>query len=194
MLLASANEHKAAEFRRIFTPHTILLPVDVGVEFRYEEGGESYLANALGKARALYEESGRPVIADDSGLAVTALGGAPGVFSSRFGSEEAGRILSSQERNRILLDRLEGEERREASFICCMVLVIDRRRFFAVQEILEGEIADRPHGGGGFGYDPIFTVAEEGRTVAELTDERKDGLSHRGRAGRRLLAMMEGLP
>ena len=196
ILLATNNSHKAAEFRRIFAsyriPHTILLPNDLGLSFSYEEGTDDYLANSMGKARALYEQARRPVLADDSGLAVAALGWKPGVFSSRFGSEATGEMLSPDARNRYLLDRMRGSRERRACFVCCMVLLLDRFRFLVAQETLWGEIAASPRGEGGFGYDPVFWVPEHGRTVAELPDSVKDRVSHRGRAAMRILAMLGG--
>jgi len=190
ILLASNNPHKAAEFRRIFPSHTVLLPSDVGLSFSYEEGIESYLANSVGKARALYDRARRPVLADDSGLAVAALGWEPGVFSARFGADSTGKMLSPDARNQYLLDRMSGLREREACFVCCMVLVLDRFRFLVAQETLWGEIADQPRGEGGFGYDPVFWVPEHARTVAELPDSVKDSISHRGRAARRILGML----
>jgi len=194
MLLASNNTHKAVEFRRLFPGHTVRLPSEVGVDFSFEETAESYLGNALGKATALYQRVHEPVLADDSGLAVTALEGEPGILSSRYGSKPGGPPLGPGERNRLLLDRLRGEEMREAFFVCCMVLVLDHQRFYAVQETLRGEIAQEPRGSAGFGYDPIFTVPERGRTVAEMTDAEKDGISHRGRAARCILSLLAGCP
>lgn len=189
-MLATNNPHKAEEFRRIFASHTILLPVDMGLSFAYEEGTDDYLANSMGKAWALYDRARQPVLADDSGLAVAALGWEPGVFSSRFGSDAAGKVLSPDARNRHLLDRMRGMSERKACFICCMVLVLDRFRFLAAQETLWGEIADHPRGKGGFGYDPVFFLPEHGRTVAELPDSVKDSISHRGRAAVRILGML----
>jgi XTP/dITP diphosphohydrolase len=195
ILLATNNSHKAAEFRRIFAsqaaPHNIILPDDVGLSFSYEEGTDDYLTNSMGKARALYEQARRPVLADDSGLAVAALGWKPGVFSSRFGSDAAGKLLSPDARNRYLLDRMSGLRERRACFVCCMVLLLDGFRFLAAQETLWGEIARRPRGKGGFGYDPVFWVAEHAKTVAELADSVKDSISHRGKAAMRILAMIE---
>jgi len=194
ILLASNNRHKAVEFRRLFSGHTVRLPSEVGVRFSFEETAASYLGNALGKAAALYDRVRKPVLADDSGLAVTVLGGEPGILSSRYGSKPGGPVLGAEERNRLLLDRLRGEEMREAFFVCCMVLVLDHRRFYAAQETLRGEIGQEPRGAGGFGYDPIFAVPERGMTVAEMTDAQKDGISHRARAARCILSLLAGVP
>ena len=189
ILLATGNAHKTEEFRRIFPGHVIRMPQDAGLTFHHEETGQTFLENALGKARALYQTAGQPVMADDSGLCVTTLGGAPGIESARYGARD-GVSLEAEDRNRYLLDRLGEAVDRSALFVCCLVLVLDETRFFAAQEALTGEIAARSSGGGGFGYDPLFVVASHGCTVAELPDAVKDRISHRGRAGARLRPLM----
>jgi len=160
------------------------------------EDAPTYLENALIKARAfLGHTDGRPIIADDSGISVPALGGIPGVFSARYGSEKLGRKLSAKERNELLLEsmsELRGCERR-AFFVCSMVLLVDEHRFFTAQEVFEGLVAARPSGQGGFGYDPIFFVPSAGCTVSELDAGGKDRISHRGRAGRRIKAILDSL-
>jgi len=196
ILLATGNAHKKDELERILTPHRILIPSDIGVEFDPEETGDTYLENALIKARALFEVSGgRPVLSDDSGLSVPAMKGAPGVYSARYGSDEAGRELESWERNALLIEKMQGFEgsRRQAFFVCCMVLIIDEYRVFTAQETFDGLITDEPSGRGGFGYDPIFFVPELQKTVAELDAGEKDRISHRGRAGVRIRALIENL-
>lgn len=196
ILLATGNAHKKEELERILAPHTVLIPADIGVEFDAEETGTTYLDNALIKARVLWDlGGGRPVIADDSGISVPALGGAPGVYSARYGSDEAGRELEAAERNALLLQNmsaLTGQER-DAFFVCCMVLIMDDYRVFSAQETFRGVIADGPSGTGGFGYDPIFHLPQRGCSVAELSDGEKDGISHRGRAGRRIRILLDDL-
>lgn len=191
LLLASNNDHKHAEFVRLFPGVRIVRPRDIGVAFDFAEDGASFLANALGKARALYEIAHRPVIGDDSGLCVAALDGAPGVQSARFGSV-GGAKLETPARNALLLARLAGVADRSAHFVCCLVLVLDADRFIAVQETVHGVIAGEPRGAHGFGYDPLFLLPDRGRTIAELPDDEKDLVSHRGRAARRLRAMLDG--
>ena len=188
LVLASNNGHKLAEFARLFPNHTIRRPADLGIDFVFPEDGESFLENAFGKALALYHAAKRPVIADDSGLCVAALGGEPGVYSSRYGAGVDGALLDSSKRNAYLLDRMEGIEDRAAFFVCCMVLVVEENRFFIAQETVHGTIAESPRGDKGFGYDPLFLVPDRGMTIAELPDEEKDAISHRGRAARRILA------
>jgi XTP/dITP diphosphohydrolase len=171
ILLATGNAHKKDELERILAPHRILIPSDIGVEFDPDETGDTYLENALIKAQALFEVSGgRPVLSDDSGLSVPALNGAPGVYSARYGYEEAGRELESWEQNALLIKRMQGfsGSRRLAFFVCCMVLIIDEYRVFTAQETFDGLITDKPSGRGGFGYDPVFYVPELQKTVAEL--------------------------
>jgi len=191
LLLASNNEHKHLEFTRLFPGVRILLPRDIGVAFDHPEDGATFLANALGKAGALHAITRRPVIGDDSGLCVAALGGAPGVHSARYGSE-GGVQLEAVDRNALLLSRLAGAVDRRAYFVCCLALVIDADRFVVVQETVSGEIAGRARGAHGFGYDPLFLLPDRGLTIAELGDDEKDLVSHRGRAARRLRAMLDG--
>ncbi|MDF1568021.1 MAG: RdgB/HAM1 family non-canonical purine NTP pyrophosphatase [Spirochaetaceae bacterium] len=196
ILLATGNAHKKEELERILAPHRILIPSDIRVEFDPDETGDTYLENALIKARALFESSGgRPVLADDSGLSVPAMKGAPGVYSARYGSDEAGRELESRERNALLIEKMQGFEgsRRQAFFVCCMVLIIDEYRVFTAQETFNGYITDEPSGRGGFGYDPIFFIPELQKTVAELDAGEKDRISHRGRAGLRIRALIDNL-
>jgi XTP/dITP diphosphohydrolase len=196
LILATGNPHKKEELSRILAPHIVLIPSDIGVDFDADETGTSYLENALIKARVLAEASGgRPVLADDSGISVPALGGAPGVFSARYGSEGAGRELEASERNQLLLQNMAdfSGEKRQAFFVCCMALILEDYRIFTAQETFGGIIAEEPSGAGGFGYDPIFLLPETGRTVAELDEGEKDRISHRGRAGLRIKAVLDNL-
>lgn len=197
LLLASNNAHKREELARILAGYKIVMPRDLGVDFEYEEGSESFHENALGKARCLFELAGgrsgvRGVIADDSGLCVDALGGRPGVHSNRYGAEGA-RLLRAEAKNELLLRELGAARDRGASFVCALAFVLEADRFFVFQEVVRGRIAHVPSGAGGFGYDPIFLVPADGKSVAELGPERKDAISHRGRAARRLRALLEAL-
>lgn len=175
-------------------PHEINIPKDLGIDFEVEETGETYLENALLKAHALFKRTkGQAVISDDSGLSVPAIGGAPGLYSARYGSKESGSNLSSQERNALLLKKtshLTGEERR-AFFVCCMVLILDTYRIFTVQETFCGYLTTSPRGTGGFGYDPIFFLPEYQCSVAEITADEKNAISHRGRAGKRIKHLLD---
>jgi XTP/dITP diphosphohydrolase len=190
IVLASNNEHKFAEFSRLFPNVRILLPRDVGVAFQFQESGTTFFENARGKAFALLLQAGRPVIADDSGLCVRALRGEPGILSNRYGAGPDGKNLETEKRNAYLLQRLAGETDRAAFFVCCLVFLSDENRFVVVQETVHGTIAEEPRGKNGFGYDPLFLLPRADRTLAELPDEQKDAVSHRGRAARRLAACL----
>lgn len=189
ILLASNNRHKRDEFARLFRNHEIRMPEETGIDFAFEESGKDFLSNAIGKAMALFAMAHAPVIADDSGLCVVALEGAPGIHSHRFGAA-SGRLLDAHERNAFLLHQMAGVDDRRAYFVCCLALVLEESRFFIVQETVYGTIAPEPRGNGGFGYDPLFFVPELGKTIAELPDSQKDSLSHRGRAARHMLPML----
>jgi len=193
LLLATNNMHKWREFQRIFDGHEMLLPEDLKLNFQFEEQGSSFLENALGKARALYRKAEQPVLSDDSGLCVPALGGEPGIRSARYGPGERAKGFNDRDRYLYLLERMNGIEDRRAYFVCCMALVLDDYRFFTAQETMEGSIGEEPAGEGGFGYDPVFIVPDKGMAVAELRDTVKDGISHRGRAGRRILSIIDSL-
>lgn len=151
-----------------------------------EESGATYLENARRKARALYQLVRGPALADDSGLEVDALGGRPGVHSARYGDSAAAR-------NRRLLDELRGRAgaERRARFRTALVLIVDGGRELHGEGVCEGEIAEAPQGGEGFGYDPMFLVRELGRTFAELSSEEKNHCSARSVAARALLAELD---
>jgi XTP/dITP diphosphohydrolase len=191
LLLATNNEHKRREFIRLFPGVTILMPRDVGLPFDFEEDGSSFLANAQGKALALYERARRPVIADDSGLCVDGLGGEPGILSARYGSRPGEQPLEAPRRNAYLLWRMQGMKNRDAHFVCCLAIVLGEDRFAIVQETVHGSIVDAPRGTNGFGYDPLFLLPGQDVTMAELPEEQKDEVSHRGRAARRIQAFLQ---
>ena len=202
VLLATNNDHKRRELAQILTGHHISLPREIGIDFSFEESGTTFLENALGKAHALYDllpaaddlaivADDFAIVADDSGLCVDALGGAPGICSARYGSPDSGVTeLPAAERNARLLGELGDATNREAHFVCCMVALFSANRYAVVQETFEGRIAREPSGGGGFGYDPIFFLPERGVTVAELPDNEKNLISHRGKAARGIAAIL----
>jgi XTP/dITP diphosphohydrolase len=190
LLLASNNDHKRRELERLLPGVVVRSPRDVGAALDFEENGGTFLENARGKAAALFRTTHLPVIADDSGLCVTALGGQPGIYSNRYGVPRGTQPLEAPERNAYLLRRMAGVEDRAAFFVCCLVLVLGEERFFAAQETVDGVIADAPRGRNGFGYDPLFLFPSRGLTMAELSDAEKDAVSHRGRAARRMLALL----
>jgi XTP/dITP diphosphohydrolase len=184
LLVATRNEHKLREFRRAL-PGIELEPLPDGVELPPEEG-DTFAANALGKARAAHAATGRAAIADDSGIQVAALGGRPGVRSARFAGEGA-----SDEANleKLLSELAEAEDRR-ITYVCVIALVDEGGGERLFEGRCDGILAREPRGSGGFGYDPAFvpddTGPEDERTMAELSPAEKDAISHRGRAARAL--------
>ncbi|MDP9241083.1 MAG: RdgB/HAM1 family non-canonical purine NTP pyrophosphatase [Actinomycetota bacterium] len=189
LLLATRNADKLAELRRILAAahgdDVELLGLDD--EPAYDEApetGGTFAENALAKARDGVRHTGLPTVADDSGLAVAALGGMPGVLSARW----AGRHGDDLANLRLVLDQLTDvpRERRAAAFVCAAALVTPAGDERVVEGRMEGAVIDAPRGEQGFGYDPIFVADGQTRTNAELTPQEKDALSHRGRAFRAL--------
>lgn len=190
LVLASNNAKKAAELTALLVPLGIkIVPQSqLGIP-EAEEPHPTFVENALAKARHAAAHAGLPAIADDSGLCVAALGGAPGVISARF----AGEPPSDQRNNDLLLERLATQSDRRAHFYSAIVLV---RHAEDPQPIIadgewHGEILATPRGANGFGYDPLFYLPELKQTAAELDPQLKNTLSHRGQAMRRLLEMLE---
>ena len=186
IILATRNEGKIREMRSILGGLEIeLLDYrDLPPMEHPPEDGETFIENALSKARAVHAATGLPALADDSGIEVDALDGGPGVRSARYGGEG----LSDRDRWQRLLEELDGvpEERRGARFRCVMVLYPapgTSDEALVTEGIFHGRIALQPSGENGFGYDPVFFVPEKGVTVAEMTDEEKNSTSHRYRAG-----------
>ncbi len=191
IVLATHNRGKRREWQELLDglPITLLLPEEVGAAGDVEESADTYLENARLKARALVARTGLPALADDSGLEVDALDGAPGVRSARY-------VLGNDEvRYRSLLRALEGvpPERRSARFRCVAVLSLPDGREWVAEGVSEGVIALAPAGEAGFGYDPVFYVPELGKTFAQLSSEEKNRISHRGRAAQALRPILEAL-
>lgn len=182
-VVATQNRDKLEEIARLLRPIGIE-PVslkEVGVDFSdVEETGKTFLENAQIKARAAFEKSGLPSIGDDSGLAVDALNGAPGIYSARYAGEGA----TNEMRIEKLLRNLEGvpEKKRTARFVCAVCCILESGEELCVQGECEGTIAFEPVGEGGFGYDPVFFVPPLKKTFAQLTAEEKNAISHRGKA------------
>ncbi len=187
LLLATHNPHKAEEYRRMVSKmgYCIRTLDDLNIQETPEETGATFRENALIKARALYEKTGLPVLADDSGLEIKALAGRPGVYSARYAGEGASSLL----RNQTILQELEGVCDRTARFVCVICYIDPKGQPSFVEGICEGEIGLEGKGENGFGYDPIFYVGE--RSFAQLTSEEKDRISHRGRALRKLAALLQ---
>lgn len=185
-VVATQNPGKLEEIARLLRPIGIE-PVSLSqakVDFSdVEETGSTFMENARIKARAAFKKSGLPSIGDDSGLAVDALNGAPGIYSARYAGEGA----TNEMRIAKLLHNLQGvgKERRTARFVCAVCCILESGEELCVEGTCEGTIAFEPVGAGGFGYDPIFLM-EDGRSFAQLTDAQKDTVSHRGRALRLL--------
>ena len=190
LVLASNNEHKLAEVRAVLGP--LGFEIQSQSELKVvpiEETGESFLENALQKACYLAKFTNLPVIADDSGLEVAALGGAPGIFSARCAGEGA----DAKTRRLWLLDQLKGVplEKRDAIFRCVIVGIFESKVYPLIAEASwRGKIALTEQGLNGFGYDPLFIVPNLGCTAAELAPEVKNRLSHRGKALARLATLI----
>lgn len=189
ILLGSANPGKLREYREILQglDLELLAPADLDpVPPEPDEDAQTFAENASVKARAYATASGLQTIADDSGLEVYALHGAPGVRSRRFFGEDA----SAEERNAKLLALLDGIADRSARFVCVTALASPDGHVELFEGEVHGEIAEAPRGDAGFGYDPVFVIAGDGRTMAELTSEEKHRISHRGLAGAKLRARL----
>jgi XTP/dITP diphosphohydrolase len=187
LLVATRNAGKLREIRALLAPESVevLALTDWEGAPDVEEDGETFLENARKKAWALARATGLPVLADDSGLMVDALGGLPGVRSARY----AGPAGGVRENNRKLLEELQGvpSGARRAASLCCMVLAVPGGDEITAEGRLEGVILNSPRGEGGFGYDPLFFVETAGLTLAEMDLAAKNRLSHRARALRNIL-------
>jgi len=179
LLFATHNVHKVTEVRALLDGTGVELETlaDIGFTEDPPETQDTFEGNALQKARFVYARTGRACVADDSGIEVVALGGAPGVHSKRFSPSQ-----QPDDNNRLLLAKLEGIEDRRARFRC-VIAVVGPDGEGTAEGRVDGTIGDEPRGSGGFGYDPLFWPVETpGRTMAELAMEEKNAISHRGRA------------
>ncbi len=193
LLIGTGNAGKVAEYRRILAGLDLeLVAVDELADAPAEpaEDATTYEDNAIAKARAYLEATGIATVADDSGLEVAALGGAPGVRSRRYFGED----VPAEQRNRMLLALLDGVEDRGARFVCVAALALPDGTVETFSGEVRGEIATAPSGSAGFGYDPVFLMQGDGRAMAELSGEEKDRLSHRGLAGAKLRARLSTEP
>ena len=186
IIFATGNAGKLKEIREIMkdTGFEVLSMKEAGLALDIEEDGATFAENALIKARAVCAASGGIALADDSGLEVDYMGGAPGVYSARFLGEDT----SYGVKNRYILDKLAQaqEEERGARFVCVIAAVFPDGREETREAVIEGRIAREPAGENGFGYDPIFYVPEYGCTTAELSMEKKNKISHRAKALNRM--------
>jgi XTP/dITP diphosphohydrolase len=190
MVLATRNVHKIRELRSIFSEVGVELKTlrDFGDFEDVEEDGRTFEENAIKKALVSARHCGIMALADDSGLEIKALGGRPGLYSSRYAETNDERI------ERVLREMREvGEEERDARFVCAMALADAGGRSIVKVGYCEGEIAYAPRGGGGFGYDPIFYLPDHGVTMAELASKEKNRISHRARAAQQLFPVLKKL-
>ena len=194
LLLATTNQHKINEYRAIFSaiPFQLLSLRDIQIAADVEETGATFAENAELKALTYAKMSGLLSLADDSGLEIDALNGAPGIYSARF----AGADASYEERFRLILEQLKAipVAQRTARFRCAITVAEPSGYYRTVEGKIEGIIADEPRGENGFGYDPIFFVPELGKTTAELSPEQKNGISHRGRAAQLAATLLSTWP
>ena len=179
IIAATKNKNKLREFGDILNGFEIISQEDAGVDIDVEETGTTFEENSMLKAKAIFDATGITAIADDSGLCVDALGGEPGVYSARYGGEgydDSGRV-------QLLLKNMQNvpDDKRTARFVCAITLVGADGVITARGEC-EGKIDYEPKGENGFGYDPVFFVEKYGKTMAEVSPEEKNAISHRGKA------------
>ena len=193
LLIATKNQGKVREYRELLAdlPFQVVSLADVGIDADVEETGATFAENAILKARAYARLSGLLTWADDSGLAVEALDGWPGVHSARA----AGPDASDADRIDLLLQRLQGvpPADRAAAFHCVVAIATPDGRVWTTEGACSGVILEQPEGDGGFGYDPVFFVPNLDKTFAQLTSEEKNAISHRGVAARRAKALLAQL-
>lgn len=205
---ASGNLHKKQEMQALFPEFQLVIPSEEGINFDPEETGTSFLENSLIKAQDLWNKVHQPVLADDSGICVDILKGIPGIYSARYGGKDFpqgrqdGTKPSQDEQNQFLIQQTDEiikelvaqgkalpENPRSCRYVCAMVLYLGPQRFYSAQETMEGSLIqslDLSRGTGGFGYDPIVILAGTDKTIAQLSSQEKNALSHRGKAARGL--------
>ena len=188
LIIASSNAGKLREIRAILGGKfdEILSIKEAGIDHETIEDGATFLENAQKKAREIAEISGFAALADDSGICVDALDGAPGIYSARF----CGRHGDDEANNRLLIEKLRGKANRKAHYACAISLSFPDGKELHSEGYLHGEIIDNPKGDGGFGYDPYFYLPEFGKTAAELPAEEKNKISHRAKALEALLKQL----
>lgn len=193
IVLATTNQGKAKEFAVLLQG----LPVEIETLKDYPEigdiveDGQTFKENTLIKARTVAKATGKLAVADDSGLMVDALDGAPGIYSARFAGEDKNDAKNTAKLLALLQDT--PQEARGAQFCCAIAIVLPDGREYTTEGICRGEIAFAPAGDGGFGYDPVFLVPQWGKTFAELTMSEKNAISHRGKANAQALVILREL-
>lgn len=190
LIIASNNAGKIKEFKELLSPYgyEAVSMREAGFDEEIAEDGETFEENAHIKARAVFEATGEPVIADDSGLEIDFLNGAPGVYSARYAGEGA----TDKDRCDKVLREMHGVERelRDARFVCVIYFIRAEDAEYSVRGELKGYIGDKPQGKNGFGYDPIFMVSDN-ESMADLSDKEKNKVSHRAAAFRKLAEILE---
>lgn len=188
IVFATHNAHKVSEVQAVLgSEYQLVTATEAGISEEIPETQPTIEGNALQKARYVYEHTGLNCFADDTGLEVEALNGAPGVYSARY----AGEHVSYADNNKLLLKKLAGCQNRKARFRTVIALILDGKEHLFEGRV-EGTIATEPHGEGGFGYDPLFIPEGSQLTFAEMSPEAKNGISHRGRAVAKLVAFLHG--
>lgn len=188
LIIASNNKHKIKEIKEILGGkfEEIVSLREAGIDHETVEDGKTFAENAYKKAREIAEISGAASLADDSGICVDALDGAPGIFSARFAGEHG----NDEANNALVLEKLKGKADRGAHYTCAISLVYPDGTHISAEGYMYGDITENPRGFGGFGYDPLFVLKGESRTVAEMSEDEKNAVSHRRRA---LDALLEKL-
>ena len=177
LVLASGNKHKIKEIAEMLPEFDVVGYKDLGFDFEIEENGKTFYDNALIKAKIVCEQLKLPCLADDSGICVDALGGAPGIYSARYAGDGV-----DEHNNELLLKNLEDKENRKAKFVCCMVYYNTEGEIVTATGETHGEILFAPQGENGFGYDPIFYSYDLKKCMGVASAEEKNSVSHRFRA------------
>ena len=188
LIIASNNKHKVYEIKTILAPYfdTILSLGEAGISHETVEDGKTFMENALKKAREIAEISHVAALADDSGICAHALGGEPGIYSARY----SGGHGNDEDNNKLLIKNLQPHEDKSAHSTAAIAVVYPDGREVCAEGYMYGRIIDTPRGDRGFGYDPIFVPDGEERTVAEMSDDEKNAISHRGEALKNLLSKL----
>jgi len=189
LIIASNNKHKIYEIKKILGGcfEEIVSLSEAGIDHETVEDGTTFMENARKKAREIAEISGYPALADDSGICADALDGAPGIYSARFAGEHG----NDEANNDLLLEKLSATDNKRAHYTCAIALCYPDGREVCAEGYMHGSIINERRGSRGFGYDPLFVPLGESRTVAEMTDEEKNAISHRAEALRALLAKLK---
>lgn len=189
IMIATSNAHKVEEFKRMLQPYgyEVRSLLDLDEEIDIEENGTTFEENALIKAKTIYDKLHIEVIADDSGLAVNAMHGEPGIYSARF----LGRDTSYDVKNQYIIDQVKDAEDKGAQFVCAIAYIDADGHENVFTGVVEGEIYDHIEGAKGFGYDPIFYYPPFKTTLANVSEDKKNEVSHRGKAIQMLLNYMK---